>query len=244
MKVKADKAIRAALATFVAGAAVLLAGCEREPKPHAMAAKAVRAAAAGRKGVHVPTGRVAAAKHAVRATSPKAPRKMLPDALMRLLVDEAVDANDYARLSALLGKCDRIADPEIRMRLLEGLSWFDETAVEDALSFLLDPDEKVAAAAAALVTSRISTVGRQQQREKLYVAALKIMPDSPDRDILIAQLEGDRKSVCMHVLRDLEGVRASRPDLWRKVTDVYLAVFGRPYIDAVDAIMHYNPRED
>ena len=71
------------------------------------------------------------------------------------------------------------------------------------------------------------------------------MPDdAPDRDILLATLEGDSKSACLHVLRDLEHVRTSRPELWRKLTNVYWEQFGRPYINYVDALLHYNPREE
>ena len=147
---------------------------------------------------------------------------------MRLLVEEAVNANDYKKLSILLGKLDRIGDPAIRLRLLEGLNWFDETAVADALPFLVDTDAKVASFASEIVSSRITSVARTSQREKLYVAALKLMPDSPDRDILVATLEGERKSTCMHVLHDLEAMKTSQPALWRKLTNVYESHFGRP----------------
>ena len=186
------------------------------------------------------------ARHTPRKAAPStgAAKKMLPDALMRLLVEEAVNANDYKKLSLLLGKLDRIGDPAIRLRLLEGLNWFNETAVADALPFLLDTDAHVAAFASEIVSSRITSVARTSQREKLYVAALKLMPDSSDRDILIATLEGERKSTCLHVLHDLEAMKESQPALWRKLTDVYESHFGRPYTGYIDALLHFNPRDD
>lgn len=179
------------------------------------------------------------------ASDDEGAKKPLPDALMRLLVDEAVNANDYKKLSALLGKLDRIDDPEIRLRLLEGLTWFDETAVADSLPFLLDSDERIAATAAEVVSSRISSISRPSQREQVYVAALKLMPeDSPDRAILLATLENDRKSVVIHALRDLEETKAQDPALWKRLTEIYEAHFDRPYVNHVDALLHYDPNED
>lgn len=249
MKTNSLITCRTALATSVAGVVLLLAGCGEEPPTPPASADSRPPSATARRIPDVEssegTGPTRAVGTAPGSATARAAGKMLPDALMRLLVDEAVNANDYKRLSVLLGKLDRIGDPAIRLRLLEGLAWFDETAVADALPFLVDADSQVAAQAAEIVTSRISSVARQSQREKLYVAALKLMPDdAPDRDILLATLEGDSKSVCLHVLHDLESARKSRPELWRKLTDIYSEQFGRPYVSYIDALLHYNPYED
>lgn len=243
MKRIISPSVQTTLATLVAGVVVCLSGCGRESapesadEPHATAPRTIPT---------VSTGRVTVARHTSpkAAPSPDAAKKMLPDALMRLLVEEAVNANDYKKLSILLGKLDRIGDPAIRLRLLEGLNWFDETAVADALPFLVDTDAKVASFASEIVSSRITSVARTSQREKLYVAALKLMPDSPDRDILVATLEGERKSTCIHVLHDLEAMKTSQPALWRKLTNVYESHFGRPYTGYIDALLHFNPRDD
>lgn len=244
MKTNSLITCRMTLATSVAGVVLLLAGCGREPPaPPADADKRPPPATARRISNAKRSAGTASARTAETGRSTSG--KMLPDALMRFFVDEAVNANDYQKLSILLGKLDRIGDPAIRLRLLEGLAWFDETAVADALPFLLDTDSRVAAQAAEIVTSRISSVARQPQREKLYVAALKLMPeDSPDRDILLATLEGDSQSTCLHVLRDLEPLQQTHPQLWVKLRQVYRAQFGRPYVDYIDALLHYNPRED
>lgn len=243
MKTNSLITCRTALATSVAGAVLFLAGCGQEsPAPSAAAGSRPPTA---QRIPDVGTGPAHAVGTGPTGMASRASGKMLPDALMRVLVDEAVNANDYKKLSVLLGKLDRIGDPAIRLRLLEGLAWFDETAVADALPFLTDADSRVAAQAAEIVTSRIPSIARQSQREKLYAAALELMPDdAPDRDILLATLEGDSKSACLHVLRDLEHVRTSRPELWRKLTNVYWEQFGRPYINYVDALLHYNPREE
>ena len=243
MKTNSLITCRMTLATAVAGVVLLLAGCGQEPpEPSATDSRPPPATARRIAGAKRPVAtRPVRAAETGRSTS----GEMLPDVLMRLLVDEAVNANDYQKLSVLLSKLDRIGDPAIRLRLLEGLAWFDETAVADALPFLLDDDSRVAAQAAEIVTSRISSVPRQPQREKLNVAALKLMPeDSPDRDILLATLESDSKSTCLHVLRDLESIQRTHPELWVKLRKVYRTQFGRPYVDYIDALLHYNPRED
>ena len=246
MKTNSLITCRMTLATAVAGVVLLLAGCGQEPpEPSATdsrppPARRVPSKAITKKPRPARTVRTGSTGEIVRTSG-----GMLPDVLMRLLVDEAVNANDYQKLSVLLSKLDRIGDPAIRLRLLEGLAWFDETAIADALPFLLDDDSRVAAQAAEIVTSRISSVPRQPQREKLYVAALKLMPeDSPDRDILLATLESDSKSTCLHVLRDLESIQRTHPELWVKLRKVYRTQFGRPYVDYIDALLHYNPRED
>lgn len=236
------QSVRTALATAVAGAVVCLSGCERRPETAPASGRPVAAPAA----VSAPTGRVAAASRSGdrRPATSGARKRMLPDALMRRLVDQAVDANDYQKLSKLLGKLDQIGDPKIRLRLLEGLNWFDATAVADAIPFLLDADSRVAAFAGEIVSSRIASVEPPAQREQLFVAALKLMPDSADRDLLIAAMESERKSLCLHVLRDLEPMRTAQPELWRKLTAVYEAHFGRPYVSYVDALLHFNPRDN
>ena len=170
---------------------------------------------------------------------------MIPDDLARILVEHAVNENDYKSLAKLRDKISQISDPALRMRLLEGLAWFDETAVADSLPFLADDDPKVAAQAGEIVASRISSVEKRQDREKVYTAALKLMAkDSPDREILAATLESDRKLVVMHVLRDLESSKESDPALWKRLTEAYETATGRPYKDYVDALIHYNPRDD
>ena len=170
---------------------------------------------------------------------------MIPDEVARILVEHAVNENDYKSLAKLRDKISQISDPALRMRLLEGLAWFDETAVADSLPFLADDDPKVAAQAGEIVASRISSVEKRQDREKVYTAALKLMAkDSPDREILAATLESDRKLVVMHVLRDLESSKESDPALWKRLTEAYETATGRPYKDYVDALIHYNPRDD
>ncbi|MGN0833326.1 MAG: hypothetical protein ACI4RD_06720 [Kiritimatiellia bacterium] len=238
------QSVRTALATAVAGAVVCLSGCDRRPADEPAAG--LRAAEAS---VSAPTGQVTVERRRVgqrtAAAVPTGDRKQkLPDALMRRLVNQAVDENDYAKLAKLSGKLDQIGDPQIRLRLLEGLNWFDATAVADAIPFLLDEDSRVASLAGEIVSSRIASVALPAQREQLFVAALKLMPDSPDRDLLIAALESERKSLCLHVLRDLEPMRTAQPELWRKLTAVYEAQFDRPYVSHIDALQHYNPREN
>lgn len=241
--------VRTALATFVAGAVANFVGCGERPADELPAANDV-AAAQVVTNMNVRSSETAKRIGRKRAKAVKKPSgstassKKLPDDLMRLLVDDAVNANDYKRLSVLLGKIDRIGDPAIRMRLLEGLNWFEETAVEDAIPFLIDADEGVAAFAAEIVSSRISSIPKPQQREKVYVASLKLMPDSPDRDILISMLENERKFLLMHVMRDMEQVRTSDSDLWDKLKAAYESACGRPYVSYVDALLHYNPRSD
>ena len=241
--------LRTALVTVVAGAVVCLSGCDR--RPAAQSADGRREAAPT--ALSAPTGRVAVQGRSVdRSRESAAPadapvgagKRMLPDALMRRLVDQAVDANDYQKLSKLRGKLDQIGDPQIRLRLLEGLNWFDDTAVADAIPFLLDADDRVSALAGEIVSSRIASVEPPAQREQLFVAALKLMPDSPDRDLLLAALESERKSLCLHVMRDLEPMRTAQPELWSKLTAVYETQFDRPYVNYIDALLHFNPRDN
>lgn len=252
MRINVRLTVRATLATYVAGVAVCFSGCERRPpveEPVTVKPKATNRVAT----VRTPTnGYVRASKPPKRtpkkdvraAKKPSTSSKMLPDAVMRLLVDDAVNANDYKRLSVLLGKIDRIGDPAIRMRLLEGLNWFEETAVEDAIPFLIDADKGVAAFAAEIVSSRISSIPKPEQREKVYVASLKLMADSADRDILISTLENERKFLLMHVMRDMEAVQTTHPVLWQKLKAAYESACGRPYAGYVDALLHYDPRKD
>lgn len=252
MRINVRLTVRAALATYVAGAVVCFSGCERRStaeEPVALKPKATNRVST----VRTPTnGHVRAStvpkrtpKKDVRAAKKTATlSKMLPDAVVRVLVDDAVNENDYKRLSVLLGKIDRISDPQIRLRLLEGLSWFEETAVEDAIPFLLDADTDVAARASEIVSSRISSIPKPEQREKVYTASLKLMPDSADRDILISTLENERKLSLLHVMRDMEAVRSTQPDLWQKLKAAYESACGRPYVSYVDALLHYDPRKD
>ena len=239
------QSVRTALATVVAGAVVCLSGCDR--RPAAQSADGRREAASP--ALSTPTGQVAVQGRSVdqsreSAAPAGAGKRMLPDALMRRLVNQAVDANDYQKLSRLLGKLDQIGDPQIRLRLLEGLNWFDATAVADAIPFLLDADGRVAALAGEIVSSRIASVEPPAQRDQLFVAALKLMPDSPDRDLLLAAMESERKSLCLHVMRDLEPMRTAQPELWRRLTAVYETQFGRPYVNYIDALLHFDPRDN
>ena len=168
-----------------------------------------------------------------------------PEATARFLVENAVNDNDYENLSKLRDMVDKIADPALRLRLLEGLAWFEKTAVADALPFLADPDAEVVARASDIITSRISTIPRTSQREQVYKAALTLMADdSPDREILMATLENDKKTTCINLLHDFESQRETRPELWKRLTEVYETQFGRPYKDHLDALLHYNPRDD
>ncbi|MGN0877720.1 MAG: hypothetical protein ACI4TC_10655 [Kiritimatiellia bacterium] len=231
--------------TVVAGAVVCLSGCDRRPAAQPSGVRREAAPTA----LSAPTGRVAVQGRSVdrsreSAATAGAGKRMLPDALMRRLVDQAVDANDYQKLSRLLGKLDQIGNPQIRLRLLEGLNWFDATAVADAIPFLLDADGRVSALAGEIVSSRIASVEPPAQREQLFVAALKLMPDSPDRDLLLAALESERKSLCLHVMRDLEPMRTAQPELWSKLTAVYETQFDRPYVNYIDALLHFNPRDN
>ncbi len=172
-------------------------------------------------------------------------KEFLPDSILRLLVDRAVDSNDYKALSALLGKLDRISNSEIRLRLLEGLAWFDETSVADSLPFLADSDERVASAAAEIVTSRITSIPRKSQREEVYKVALKTLPeDSPDREILLATLETDSKGIVYRILSEFENEKLTNPHLWNRLKEVYETSFDRPYVNRYEALLHYNAIED
>lgn len=247
MKVKFT--VLAASATLVAGAVAFWLA-RRDPAPPAeespSAASARPAPLAEAKAA--PERRAkpkpAAKKREVKAAK-AASSGPYPEAVARFLVENAVSANDYRQLSLLRDKLDRIDDPELRLRLLEGLAWFDETAVADALPFLLDSDERVSAAAGEVVANQIASVTRASQREKLYTAALKLMPaDLADRDILLAALENDKKSVVIRVLRDSADMERTDPELWEKLKEVYETACGRPYRGHIDALSHYDIRED
>ena len=193
-----------------------------------------------------PTGRIQDAGGSRGASRTSRPTDApWPDEVARILVEHAVNGNDYESLAKLRDKLDKIEDPDVRLRLLEGLSWFDETAVADALSFMLDPDDRVATLASEIVTSHMSSVKRPSQRKKLYAVALKLMPDdSPDRELLMATLENDKERVIIGVLADFEPSKDSDPALWKRLTEAYETATGRPYKDYVDALIHYNPRDD
>lgn len=253
MKTNSLITTRTALATIVAGAVLLFAGCGQDDRGHPPsddrgqtpaheAHEAHRIPEADRKDGAPKAPRPKKKTSAAKTAKGKLP---IPDAVARALVENAIDDNNYGHLVKLRDKAGQIEDPALRLRLLEGLAWFEETAVSDALCFLADPDAKVAAKAGEIVSSCISSVERQEDREQVYKVALKLMAkDSPDRDILLATLEGDRKSVVMHVLRDLSSTKDSDPGLWRRLTEVYETSFGRPYVSHVDALIHYAPGED
>ena len=233
MKTNSLFSVRTALATAVAGAVFVFAGCERGE---------------GTQGTEKTQG-TANADERSRGRAGARPSRdgdaPWPEATARFLVENAVNDNDYENLSKLRDMAEKIADPALRLRLLEGLAWFEKTAVADALPFLADPDAEVVARASDIITSRISTIPRTSQREQVYKAALTLMADdSPDREILMATLENDKKTTCINLLHDFESQREKRPELWKRLTEVYEAQFDRPYKDHLDALLHYNPRDD
>ena len=236
------------LATCVAGVVLFCTGCGDDAGSNG-APRTSRPAdgANGASGTPRPTGLIPDASERSRGASrtSRPTDAPWPDEVARILVEHAVNGNDYESLAKLRDKLDKIEDPDVRLRLLEGLSWFDETAVADALSFMLDPDDRVATLASEIVTSHMSSVKRPSQRKKLYAVALKLMPDdSPDRELLMATLENDKERVIIGVLADFEPSKDSDPALWKRLTEAYETATGRPYKDYVDALIHYNPRDD
>ena len=245
MKTNSLFSVRTALATAVAGAVFVFAGCGEDAGSNG-ASRTSRPTdgANGASGTPRPTGLIPDASKRSRGTRDPTDAPW-PEATARFLVENAVNDNDYENLSQLRDMVDKIADPALRLRLLEGLAWFEKTAVADALPFLADPDEEVVARASDIITSRISTIPRTSQREQVYKAALTLMADdSPDREILMATLENDKKTTCINLLHDFESQREKRPELWKRLTEVYETQFGRPYKDHLDALLHYDPRDD
>ncbi len=255
MKTNSLFSVRTALATAVAGAVFVFAGCGDGEGTQGTEKTQGTTHADGAVGSRVPRDRrgddgagglrlIPDASERSRGTRDPTDAAW-PEATARFLVENAVNDSNYENLAKLRDMVDKIADPALRLRLLEGLAWFDETAVADALPFLADPDAEVASAAGEIITSRISTIPRTSQREQVYKAALTLMADdSPDREILMATLENDKKTACINLLHDFESQRETRPELWKRLTEVYEAQFGRPYKDHLDALLHYNPRDD
>ena len=253
MKTQSLITTKTTLATIVAGVVLLFAGCGRDDRgqtpsdgrgqaPAHEARKTHRIPEADKKDGSPKASRPKKAPLAAKSGKGKRP---IPDAVARVLVEDAVNDNNYKNLAKLRDRVEQIEDPALRLRLLEGLAWFEETSVADALTFLADPDDKVAAMAGEIVSSRISSIESRENREKIYTAALKLMAkDSPDRDILLATLENDKKGIVMRVLRDLSSTKDSDPELWQNLKEVYETAFGRPYVSHVDALLHYDPRDD
>lgn len=258
MKTNRLFSVRTALATSVAGAVLLLSGCGQDADGQGqdgqgLSQDATKSAdTASERPRLIPDaardgGRAVRPARRAIATSATAaaPKRPLPDATARFLVENAVNENDYKSLSVMLGKLGQIEDPEVRLRLLHGLAWFDETAATDALPFLSDPDGEVAAAASDIVSSRISLIPITAQRGRVYGEALATLPDdSPDRELLLTTLESDRKSVCIELLHKFEGEREERPDLWRRLTEIYEEQTGLPYTGRIDALLRYDPGDD
>ena len=254
MKTQSLITTKTTLATIVAGVVLLLAGCEQDDRgqtpsdgrgqtPAHEAHKPRQIARVDPKDLQsAKASRPKKAPPSAKSAKEKGP---IPDVVARVLIEDAVNNNNYKNLAKLRDKAEQIEDPALRLRLLEGLAWFDETAVSDALTFLIDPDEKVSAMAGEIVTSRISSIESRENREQVYTAALKLMAkDSPDREILLATLENDKKGIVMHVLRDLSSTQDSDPELWQKLKDVYKTSFDRPYVSPIDSLIHYDPRDD
>ncbi len=261
MKVNVKFTVITALATCVAGAVLLSAGCGegeaageggRTPlsndggragaQPSKLIPDAAKDGLAGSRSCATETPQ---SHRSVTGGATNNGKQTWPDALARVLVENAVSNNDYEDLARLRDRLDKIEDPDVRLRLLEGLAWFDETAVADALAFLLDSDKRVATLASEVVTSRMAFVKRPSQRKKLYAAALKLMPvDSPDREILVSTLENDKKRVLIGVLDDLESMKSTDPALWKRLTEAYETSTGLPYTGHIDALRHYDPRAD
>ncbi len=190
----------------------------------------------------VATNRVETAKHAARAVDERGvvqvEKKGLPDWFVRDRIQKAMDDEDYEGLSFWLKYYEQIEDPETRLMLLNGLAWFEGTAVQDALAFVLDDDEEVAATACDIITTHLREVKDPMARGEMYALTLKYMGDTADQDILVAMLEAESKDMCIWVLKDLECVRETRPELWKKVTDVYTEQTGREYTTWLDAMMN------
>lgn len=248
MRVFSSKKTLTILAAVAAGIVVLLVSCSKsahdEVGATVPASESVKSTE--KSGEKAETHKKRTVAKPPKDGKPVAQRKKsnrLSPAVMRLLIRDAIDSNNHDRLAILLNNAAASEDPEVRLELLQALSWFDETAVEDAVGFLLDEDERVAATASEIVTARISSVPSRPTRQKLYLAALKTMPATADRDILLATLESEDKLFCLRVITGLESVRELRPDLWEKVAETYESVFGRPYVNATDALMNFNPRE-
>ena len=192
------------------------------------------------------------AKKDQSSSSPKKPvygrlpsgKHVFPDFLVEHAITRASDNYDYKTLAALRDQMDQILNPELRLKLLLALNWYDETAIPDAIRFLKDEDERVVAAASDIVSTRISSEQSVVRRGQYYSEALKLMKDSPDREILIDTLKGERKSLCIHLMNELEKQGKEDPSLWNALKEVYEYQFDRPYVSHIDSLLHYRPGLD
>lgn len=256
MKAKAKVIAGATLMAAAMGVAAFFLTAREGEKATAAKAEVKRTAKAAKpkpkpvKAVRVKEGeKQAETKPAPKKRTKRAKKKSsgpMPDFLARHAVRSASSDNDYARLKRLQAMSGKIMDPAIRLELLEALAWFDETAVADAVTFLADPDERVSGKAGEVIAQRIGMVGDRMLRQRLFTASLKLMGDTADRDILLTQLETDKKFTCMQVVRELDkgGVRERDPELWEKLTEAYESCMGRPYVDSVKALLEYSHREE
>ena len=162
------------------------------------------------------------------------------DGFWKDCIQNSSDNEDYKGLSRLLKCKKRMEEPETRLALLDALAWFEETAVGDALQFLDDEDERVAAKAAEVVTARIASIEKSTVRSEVYLEAMKKMKNSPDLDILVAELGGDEKYVVLKVVTGMEGACKLRPTLWKKLKEVYEESFDRKYTTSNDAFINYR----
>ena len=162
------------------------------------------------------------------------------DGFWKDCIQNSSDNEDYKGLSRLLKCKKRMEEPETRLALLDALTWFEETAVGDALQFLDDEDERVAAKAAEVVTARIASIEKSTVRSEVYLEAMKKMKNSPDLDILVAELGGDEKYVVLKVVTGMEGACKLRPTLWKKLKEVYEESFDRKYTTSNDAFINYR----
>lgn len=102
-------------------------------------------------------------------------------------VQDALDAEDFARTVRAAEAALKSADPQVRLEAVEALGWFDEKALPELTSCMADPDEEVAEAARDHWEGALSLVESPRERASIATMALGTITDTDSLTMIGSQ---------------------------------------------------------
>lgn len=121
-------------------------------------------------------------------------------------VQEALDAEDFARTRAAALRAYRSANPDVRLQAVEALGWFGEKALVDLVPMMGDVNEDVAQEAANAWEGGLAEVEDTSLKLAFARTALKAISDANALTMIGAQFS----SAATELIDAAEGDAASR----------------------------------
>ncbi len=158
--------------------------------------------------------------------------RMLSDA-----IDKASDSENLKDLISLSSQVCASKNPDIRLDMVNALSWFGKDALAELAMFAADPDEDVATEATNAIESGLGEIEDESQRLQQVSLFMKVFRNEGSLDMLAHNLMGsDDEALAVECIIDV--INGGNEKAIEKAKEAYEFISGEEYTSAEDAIKY------